>query len=177
MRVVLSMALMAVLGSGCEKEFYVAPMDQPVVFEYRYLNNAWGVADHGWLIDSEGRQMGFDFPEDYRWPDSTGHLSLEDLTHNLGQTDTLLQVISRKKFDKYVRLIRGAADGSLSERRVVGADMGSATLSCYAYDPKTETYQYVLLAAKGSLEQFNQSPEAEKLVDWLKDLDGLMFFD
>jgi hypothetical protein len=155
----------------------VAPFDQPVFFEYRYLNNAWGVADQGWLIDSQGKQRGFDFPEEYRWPDSTGHISLEDLNHNLGQTDTLIQVVSRKKFDKYARLIRGAAEGSLGERRQVGADMGSATLSCYAYDPETGTYQYVLLAAKGNLEQFNQSAEAEKLVDWLKDLDGLMFFD
>jgi len=155
----------------------MAPLDQPVFFEYRYLNNAWGVADRGWLIDSEGQQREFDFPEEYRWPDSTGHISLEDLTHNLGQTDTLLQVISRKKFNKYTRLISGAADGSLSEWKVVGADMGSSTLSCYAYDPEPGTYQYVLLAAKGSLEQFNQSAEAESLVDWLKDLDELMFFD
>jgi len=165
------------MGTGCEKEYYFAPADQPVFFEYRYLNNAWGVADNGWLIDSEGQQRGFSFPEEYRWPDSTGHLSLEDLEYNLGQTDTLLYSLSSKEIEKHTRLIRGAADGILSERRARGADMGSASLSCYAYDPETGTYQHVLLAARGDWEQFNQSAEAEKLVDWLKDLGGLTFFD
>ena len=176
-RLILWMSLLAALMCGCEETYYYAPADQPVFFEYRYLNNAWGVADHGWLIDSEGKQRGFDFPEAYRRPDSTGHLSLEDLNYNLGQTDTLLQVISRKKFEKYTRLIGGAALGLLSEKEARGADMGSATLSCYAYDPKTGTYQYVLLATAGDWEQSNQSAEAEKLVDWLEDLDGLMYFD
>jgi len=176
-RFVFLMSLLVALVSGCEKMYYHAPLDQPVFFEYRYLNYAWGVADHGWLIDSEGQQRGFDFPEEYRRPDSTGHISLEDLTHNLGQTDTLLQSVSQKEFEKYARLIRGAAQGILSEKEARGADMGSATLSCYAYDPETGSYTYVLLAVAGDWEQYNQSAEAEKLVDWLKDLDGLMFFD
>lgn len=165
------------MGTGCEKEYYDAPVDQPVFFEYRYLNNAWGVADNGWLIDSEGKQRGFSFPEEYRWPDSTGHLSLEDLEYNLGQTDTLLFSFSRKEIEKHTKLIRGAAEGTLSESRAVGADMGSAMFSCYAFDSETGSYEYVLLAVKGDWEQYNQSEEAEKLVDWMKDLGGLMLFD
>jgi hypothetical protein len=177
MRVVIWISLLAALGSGCEKEYYLAPVDQPVYFEYHYRNHAWGEADNGWLIDNEGKQRGFNFPEDYRWPDSTGHISLMDLTYNLGQTDTLLHSFSRKEIEKHTRLIGGATDGILSEFRVRGADMGSATLSCYAYDLKTGTYKHILLAATGDWEQFNQSEEAEKLVDWMKDLGGLMLFD
>ena len=177
MKFAIGLVLMWIMATGCEKEYYDAPVNQPVFFEYRYLNNAWGVADNGWLIDSEGRQRGFNFPEDYRWPDSTGHLTLDDLEYNLGQTDTLLHSFSQKDFEKHTRLIRGAAEGILSESRARGADMGASRLSCYAYDQKTGTYEYVLLAAMGDWEQFNQSAEAEKLVDWMKDLGGLMFFD
>lgn len=176
-RYVIGLSLLVLLGSGCEKEYYVAPLDQPVFFEYHYLNYAWGIADNGWLIDSEGKQRGFSFPEEYRWPDSTGHLSLEDLTYNLGQTDTLIHSFSQKEFEKHSRLIRGAADGTLSERRARGADMGSAMLSCYAFDSETGTYEYILLATRGDWEQFNQSAEAEKLVAWLKDFGGLRLFD
>jgi hypothetical protein len=43
--------------------------------------------------------------------------------------------------------------------------MGSATLSCYAFDPETGNYTYVLLAVTGDWEQYNQSAEAERLVD------------
>ena len=176
-RLIIWMSVIASLGSGCEKEYYFAPEDQPVFFEYHYLNYAWGIADNGWLIDSEGKQRGFNFPEDYRWPDSTGHLSLEDLAYNLGQTDTLLHSFSQKEIEKHTRLIRGAAEGNLSESRAVGADMGSAILSCYAFDPESGSYEYVLLAVRGDWERYNQSGEAEKLVDWLKDLGGLRFFD
>jgi hypothetical protein len=174
---VIGMSILALLGSSCEKEYYAAPADQPVFFEYHYMNNAWGVADNGWLIDSEGKQRGFSFPEEYRWPDSTGHLSLEDLTYNLGQTDTLLHSFSQKEFEKQSRLISGAAEGNLSEWRAVGADMGSAVLSCYAFDSETGTYEYILLAAWGDWEQFNQSAEAERLVAWLKDPGEHRLFD
>ena len=176
LRFAIGLVLLWIIGTGCEKEYYDAPVNQPVFFEYRYINNAWGVADNGWLIDSEGRQRGFNFPEDYRWPDSTGHLTLEDLEYNLGQTDTLLHSFSRKDFEKHTRLIRGAAEGTLNEFRVRCADMGSAMFSCYAFDSETKTYEYVLLAATGNWEQYNQSEEAEKLVGWMKDLGGLMLF-
>lgn len=174
---ILGLVFIWFMGAGCEKEYYFAPSDQPVFFEYHYLNHAWGVADNGWFIDSEGRQRGFSLPEEYRWPDSTGHISLEDLRHNLGQTDTVLHSLSSKEFEKHIRLIRGAAEGIISDPKSVGADMGSATLSCYAYDPASGSYQHVLLAAAGSWEQFNRSAEAEKLVDWLNNLGGTRLFD
>jgi len=177
MRFTIGLVLIWIMGTGCEKEYYNAPVDQPVFFEYRYLNNAWGVADNGWLIDSEGKQRGLNFPEEYRWPDSTGHLTLEDLEYNLGQTDTLLHSFSSKEFEKHTSLIKGAADGILSENRARGADMGASILSCYAFDSETGSYKYVLLAVMGDWEQFNQSAEAEKLVDWMEGMGGLMFFD
>ena len=176
-RFAIGLVLMWIMGTGCEKEYYYGPEDQPVYFEYHYINQAWGVADNGWLIDNEGKVWGYDRPEDYRWPDSTGHLTFEDLEYNLAQADTLLLSFKCNELEKYTRLIRGAADGHLSESRTRGADMGSACLSCYAYDQETGTYTYVLLSATGDWEQFNQSAEAEILVDWMKDFEGLMFFD
>ncbi len=44
--------LLVVLG-GCEEK-YEAPADQPVFFEYRYVNHAWGYSEHGYIIDSDG---------------------------------------------------------------------------------------------------------------------------
>ena len=33
---------LALLLVGCDKLEYVAPVDQPVFFEYHYVNHAWG---------------------------------------------------------------------------------------------------------------------------------------
>jgi len=176
MRESLLLIFLFLLGSSCQKASYYGPDDQPVFFEYRYVNYAWGVSDHGWLIDKEGNIRGFEFPLDFRVPDSTGHVSLEDLEHNLSLADTLLSSISSKEFEKHIRLIRGAADGNLGERTPRGADMGSSILSCYAFDPEIGSYTYVLLARKGDWEQQNLSAEAEKLVKWLKELEELSFY-
>lgn len=176
MRGSLIVILTGILLSGCSKEYYYGPEDQPVYFEYRYINYAWGLADRGWLIDNEGNIRGFEFPESYRVPDSAGHISTADLEYNLSQADTLLSSISIGEFEKHIKLIGGAADGNLGEAKQRGADMGSAVLSCYAYDPDNDAYSYVLLARKGDWEQFNQSAEAEKLVKWLKEQGELQFF-
>jgi hypothetical protein len=169
MKTVICLAVLLFLGASCEKEYYFGPEDQPVYFEYHYVNNAWGVADNGWLVDQEGNMRGFDFPEDYRWPDSEGYLSLEDLEYNLGQTDTLLRTFKRQEFTSYSRLIGGASRGPLSESRVRGADMGSASLACFAWDRYEGKYKYILLIRAGDWEQQNLSEEAEILVNWLKE--------
>ena len=168
-------ALLVVLIMACEREYYQGPEDQPVYFEYHYINFAWGVADNGWMIDNEGNVRGYDHPEDYRWPDSAGYLSTEDLQYNLSLTDTLIDHIKQKELDRYTGLIAGAADGALSDRTRRGADMGSSMLFCYAYDQNAGSYKQVLLSLSGDHEQFNQSAEGEELVDWLKEF-GLVFF-
>lgn len=176
MRRALFVLFLVLLGSSCHKENYYRPEDQPVFFEYRYTNYAWGLFDSGWLIDQEGNIRGFEFPLDYRVPDSTGHVSAEDLEYNLAQTDTLLSSIGREDFEKHIKMIGGAEDGNIGEPRARGADMGSSVLSCYAFDPGSGSYTYILLARKGDWEQYNQSAEAEKLVNWLKEKGDLQFF-
>jgi hypothetical protein len=118
-----------ILIIACENAYYEGPENQPVFFEYHYINFAWGVADHGWMIDQEGNIRGYEHPENYRWPDSTGYLRADDLLYNLAQTDTVLETISYKEFKRYTRLISGAAEGALSDYTRRGADMGSSILS------------------------------------------------
>lgn len=170
-------ALLAILITACERVYYEGPEDQPVYFEYHYINHAWGSHDNGWMIDNEGSIRGFDHPENYRWPDSTGYLSTEDLKYNLAQTDTLLNNIKSNELKRYTRLISGAAAGNVSDHRGRGADMGSSLLSCYAFDQSTGSYKHVLLSLAGDFEQFNQSAEAEELVEWLKEFGVASFHD
>jgi len=55
--------------------------------------------------------------------------------------------------------------------------MGLGIFSCYRYDPVEDAYEYVLLSASGDFQQNNLSAEAEKLVEWLKDLvDGYSYY-
>ena len=154
---------------ACEKQEYDAPEDQPVFFEYHYINYAWGFQENGWLIDQEGNIRSFNNPADYRQGLKGATLSLEDLEHNLGLTDSIIGNLDDGDLEKYIHYIPAAAEGEIGLSRSIAADAGSSVLSCYLYDPEMNAYQYVFLAQSGDWEQFNLSREAEKLVDWLSD--------
>jgi len=169
--------LLAVLIVACEKLEYDAPEDQPLYFEYHYINHAWGFQENGWLIDREGNIRSFDNPEDYRQGVPGAYLSVDDLEYNLGLTDTIVGNVNQDELKKYINYIPQAAEGVISKSTSIAADAGSSVLSCYMYDPEENAYQYVFLAQSGDWEQFNLSEEAEKLVKWLLDYDVFWLSD
>ncbi|MGW8314093.1 MAG: hypothetical protein ACWGNV_00725 [Bacteroidales bacterium] len=161
------------LLTRCEKSdgelsCYDPPEGQPVYFQYRYINHAWGYQDHGWLIDGYGNVRYFEYPEDFRSPDSTGFLSMEDLEHNLTETDSLITTIRLEELEAHVALIQGAASGEINERQHLAYDAGTSTLACYLYDSGQKAYRYVFLGMSGDWEQLNLSEEAGDLIEWLR---------
>ncbi|RLD24034.1 MAG: hypothetical protein DRI70_08660 [Bacteroidetes bacterium] len=165
--IIIVMAALALFMMACEKEIYDSPDDQPVYFEWHYTNHAWGFQEYGWLIDQGGTIRSFNQPLDYRPGLKGAYLTLEDLEHNLGLTDSIIGKVDSTDFRKYTNYIPDAAKGTIGKSRSVAADAGSSVLSCYMYDPEMNAYQYVFLAQSGDWEQFNLSSEAEKLVEWL----------
>jgi hypothetical protein len=171
---VLSLLLLLVLIflPACEEQDCGCglPEEQPVLFEYRYTNFAWGYQENGWLIDREGMVRVYELPEDFRDPDSAGFMSLEDLEYNLSQADSVIAILEEEEFLEYTRLIPAAARGKISEAQNMAADAGASVLSCYIYDTEKEAYRYIFLAQSGDWEQRNLSPSAETLVEWLLEL-------
>jgi hypothetical protein len=165
--------LLPVVLTACEKwldKAYEAPRTQPVFFEYRHVNHAWGYAESGWLVDANGDIRTYDLPEKFIMPDSTGFISRVDLIQNLSQCDSTIHRVDAEDLRYYTGLISGAAQGKIGKAENIAADAGSSVLSCYIYDANEDMYRYVFLAASGDWQQFNESPEAEILVEWLKGL-------
>ena len=165
----MAMGVLAILGTGCEKPECECPEEQPVYFQYHYVNHAWGYQERGWLIDKQGNVRYFESPEGFRLPDSTGMISLQDLEYNLSQADSLLTTMESEELNAYIAYIPGSAAGDIGEKSQVAADAGASVLSCYLYDEEADAYRYVFLAMSGDWEQFNLSAEAGILVDWLID--------
>ena len=94
----------------------------------------------------------------------------QDFQDNLGQADSVVGEVSASKLERKVQLIQGASGGELSKIHRQGADMGLGTYACYKFDPEQNAYQYILLSADGDYQQYNRSPEAGKLADWLSGL-------
>ncbi len=168
-RVIFIFGLTLWMGA-CNKEVYLAPEEQPLFFEYHFANFAWGVQDFGWLLDRHGTIRRFELPEEYHSVIHGEYLSLEQLEDNLGQADSVIGDVSPAKLEKKIRLIEGASQGEITKVHRQGADMGMGVYGCFKYDPEMQAYQYILLSADGDHQQYNKSPDAEKLVDWLKEL-------
>ena len=117
--------------AGCREQERDLPLSQPVLFQYRYMNFAWGPQDYGWLIDHEGRVRTFRMPEGFRGPDSTGLVSEADLLHNLSLTDSTIRLVDGEELEYYSGLITAAAKGETGEARNIACDAGSSVLSCY----------------------------------------------
>ena len=169
--------LLAFLLGACEMLECDSPMGQPVYFEYHYTNYAWGYQENGWIIDREGNIRSFNLPVDFRYHDSTGYLTIGDLEHNLALTDSIVGNVDESEFEQYIEYIPAAAEGEIGKSKSIAADAGASVLSCYLYDKEKDAYKYVFLAQSGDWEQFNLSPEAAILVDWLLEFDVFWLSD
>ncbi len=165
--------LLMVALTGCEEDLdndYKAPESQPVLFEYRHVNHAWGYTEQGWLINARGDVRTYNLPESYIIPDSSGYISLEGLIQNLSQCDSTIQNIGGDDLEYYAGFISGASSGEVGKAENIAADAGGSVLSCYLYDPEKDMYQYIFLASSGDWQQSNDTPEAEILVEWMRSI-------
>jgi hypothetical protein len=163
----MGLGVAAILAMGCERPECGCPGDQPVYFQYRYVNYAWGYQERGWLIDNQGKVRYFESPEGFRLPDSTGLISWEDMKYNLALTDSVITTVGEEELNEYIAYIPAAAAGEIGPKNNIAADAGGSVLSCYLYDQEADAYRYVFLAMSGDWEQFNLSAEAGILVEWL----------
>jgi hypothetical protein len=169
--------LLLVFCLACEKEGYHAPEEQPVYFEYHFINHAWGYQDFGWLVAGNGKIWSFEYPDSYQMAVHGDFLSLEQLQHNVEQADSIIGEVSQAVLERKKDLIPVAAEGEIKDFQRQGADMGVGLFACYKYDPTEDAYQYILLSMTGDHQRYNSSKEADKLVEWLKEVvDGYNYY-
>ncbi|GAB5527154.1 MAG: hypothetical protein Roseis2KO_50260 [Roseivirga sp.] len=162
---------------SCEQSQDEAPTEQPelpaelaVLFQYEYINWAWGYQHRGWFIDNHGNRRKFDVSESGGWKntDNDGYISKEDLTSSLAKATEVSQQIPLSVIVQHEQLIPGTVDGDLSEPENGGADMGAFAYFCYAWDEERQLYKKQLLSVEGDWSQHNTSQEAVALTKWLR---------
>jgi len=158
-----------ILFTSCDYLSYDPPEDQPVYFEYEYINFAWGYQHNGWIIDRDGNVCVWDKAEEWRKPDSTGYIGAADLEFNISLTDSVIVVVDSLELMDHVEMISGAKDGYITEPRNTAYDAGSSTFYAYYYDEEADAYQKIFLGSSGDFSSANTSDEAQKLVAWLRE--------
>jgi len=154
---------------SCTEEIPV--LKQKIFFEKHYVNTAWVPQSNGFLIDSLGIVREFSWVEvSHNWfdPDSTGHVSSEDMDKNITYCRIGNTRINRDTLNKYVDEIYAASKGIISVPQHVMADAGTTTYSAFIFNEKTNQYKQVLLNTDGDISITNSSPAARDIYQWLK---------
>ncbi len=150
---------------SCTKKYESLPHGY---YTMEFHNFAWGEQHDGWMIDKDGNIMSFNLPEEWNYADSLGYISEEHLQENLARCTEKLGKTTKRRLYLNNKLIAAAAEGTLSERKNIGADMGATTYLCYQYDKEKNLYKRVVLDTEGDWSYYNQSQEAKEITRWMK---------
>jgi hypothetical protein len=158
-----------ILASGCKKS-YILNDNQMVLFQYEYINYAWGYQHSGFYIDNDGNVLKYEKPEGWNFSDSENVLSSARLFENLNKCTVSEKIISSSELTKYSRHIENIASSKVTAPKNVGADMGSIRYYCYRYDKVTDTYKCYLIKMEGDYTCENLNYYSKKVVSWMEEI-------
>lgn len=185
--IISSMVIAALIVLSCSESinYPEIPPEQKFLFEFEYINGAWGWNHYGFYIDNEGNVYKFesplDVPVDQHWiPSSTGFYSEEDLLRKYEMQKEFIMRIEMDDLAVRRDRIGYASKGELTDREHVMCDAGVTRYRCYVYyDDITgpEKYEEILLHEEGDTYVENLSPDAKYLYTWLKSLYDQYYFE
>jgi hypothetical protein len=169
--VVRYIAFLAILGSAvsCRKASTVNE-SQAILFQYDYVNYAWGYQHRGFIIDKDGNVFTYNNPEDWKFPGNKRELSESDLAVNLSGCTLSSLKISREELQKYSSYIKNISQSEVSAPKNTGADRGTAEYLCYRYSETSGIYKGILVKMEGDFTSENLNLHAKKLAQWLKEV-------
>ncbi|HEX6368975.1 MAG TPA: hypothetical protein VF006_08580 [Longimicrobium sp.] len=144
---------------------------QPFVCEHSTTNHAWSYTHRGIYVDSGGAVFSFQHGSDDH---ALLRVHADSMTEQAllarfapGRT-RVATVPAAEMAERYAQVLQ-AREGTLSEPRNLGADMGDTVTRCFLPDA-AGVYREVLLRQSGDWERENTSPAAAELSAWLDSL-------
>ncbi|MCU0409100.1 MAG: hypothetical protein MUD02_09155 [Bacteroidales bacterium] len=157
------------LFAGCRKTTTINE-SQAILFQYDYINYAWGYQHKGFLIDNTGNIYTYDNPGDWKFPGNNRELSESDLASNLSGCTLSELKISQLELQKYSSYIKNISQSEVSAAKNTGADGGTAEYLCYRYSETSGIYKGILVKMEGDFTAENLNLHAKKVTQWLKDV-------
>ena len=172
----IAVAFTLLLASGCEKDVAEPqfPVNQKVLFQFEYINNAWGYQHAGWLIDSAGSVHCYRKPDNWTFPDSSGFIAGPDMEANLSAADSICGALDKETLVLKMKQLEQVSIKDLTDPVPMGNDMGIGAYLGYAYDRERNSYRQIVLAKNGDYQVENTSVAARRLVEWMKSVDRMV---
>lgn len=157
--------------SGCKKNLTVSDK-QAVLFQFDYLNYAWGYQHNGFLIDNNGNVLKYNNPENWNFPDNDKSLTISQVEENISKCTPADIKISDEELQRYVNYIDNIASSKISAIKNVAADAGASEYICYQYSENTGYYKGSLIKLEGDFTCENLNFFSKKVYSWMKEINN-----
>jgi hypothetical protein len=178
----LTILLLALFIIGCSSKVKkidqkIPPTKQVVLFQYSFINHAWGYQNRGWFVNNHGLVRAYQVRDPNLWHEpvesgsDAGYISMENLLANYALADKVFFEYSHFDLVNNMKFIKDAVSGELTSPARTAYDAGRQEYLAYYWDDAKKMYKQVILAVTGDWTQINQSPAADTLYEWLQGLE------
>ena len=168
---IIFIALVALLITGCKKNYIISDK-QAILFQFEYINYAWGYQHNGFIIDNEGNVMTYNNPEDWNFTENDFSISESQVAKNIGSCIQTGKKIPKDELQKYSNYIKNIASSKVTALKNVSADAGTSEFICYQFSESNGTYKGYLIKKEGDFTCENLNFYSKKIVAWMRDINN-----
>jgi hypothetical protein len=159
------------LLTGCKKNFPVSDKNA-VLFQYDYINYAWGYQHKGFFIDNKGNVLVYNNPEEWNYPDDDLMQTESQIAENITRCRQSEIKISEEELQKYISYIKNISSTKVTAIKNVADDAGVSKYICYQYSENTKYYKGSLIKMEGDFTCENLNFFSKRVVLWMKDINN-----
>ena len=166
---IIFIALLVLIITGCKKDYIISDR-QAILFQFEYINYAWGYQHNGFIIDNEGEIMTYNNPEDWNFPDNDFRISESEVAKNIKNCHQTGKKIPKEELQKYSNYIKNISSSKVTALKNVAADAGTSDFICYQFSESTGTYKGYLIKKEGDFTCENLNFYSKKVAAWMRDI-------
>ncbi len=166
----LSLLLIFAL-TGCRKS-YVTNERQQILFQYDYINFAWGYTHEGFYVDEKGNVLVYSNPEGWNFHKGDYNLTESQLAENLSKCTVSEIKIDSHELSRFSSYIHNLAASKVTALKNSAADAGTTLYLCYSYNQQSSIYKGTLIRMEGDFTCENLNFLSRKVSLWMKDVNN-----
>jgi hypothetical protein len=170
---IILITLIILFITGCKKN-YIISNKQVILFQFEYINYAWGFQHTGFFVDNEGNILTYNNPENWNFTDNDFKISDSQVAENISKCVQTGKKIPKDELHKYSNFINNIASSKVTALKNVAADAGSLKYICYQFSESTGTYKGSLIKMEGDFTCENLNFYSKKVVIWMRDINNAL---
>lgn len=170
---ILFLLLFILSFTGCKKNYLISEK-QTIIFQYDYINYAWGYQHNGYIIDNEGNILTYNNPEGWNFRDKDMILTEKQVAENITKCQISGEKIEPAELQRFSGFIKNIASSQVTATKNVAADAGTYEYICYQYSGSSSTYKGYIIKTEGDFTRENLNFYSKKVVTWMKDISNSM---